>query len=214
MQLRLHALDADVLLRALDREGPPVTREMATFEGYLARLERRIAQAGLHGLETAMRWLFEHRPPEGPPRVICHGDLHPQNVLMADGRVSGVLDWPNAVVADREFDVAATCVIRFVPAGVMGVPRALRALVAMAAHVLAKRHVSAYRRRHPLDPARLAYHEALACMRGFLRAAEARAAAPLDGTLNRLDASVFGERLCGRFARITGVVPVLPAPPS
>ena len=102
--------------------------------------------------------------------------------------------------------------IRFVPAGVMGVPRALRALVAIAARVLAHRHVRAYRRRHPLDSARLACHEALACMRGFLRTAEARAAARPGGVLNPLDASVFGDRLCARFARITGVMPVLPAP--
>jgi aminoglycoside phosphotransferase (APT) family kinase protein len=212
MHLRLHALDAEVLLRALDREEPPIDRATATFEAYLARLDRRIAQAGLHGLEQAMRWLLEHRPPDGPARVICHGDLHPQNVLMARGRVTGVLDWPNVVVADREFDVAATGVIRFVPPGVMGVPRALRALVALAAQVLAKRHASAYRARHPLDAVRLAYHEALACMRGFLRTAEARAAARAGGALNPLDASAFGERLCARFAHITGVVPVLPAP--
>jgi aminoglycoside phosphotransferase (APT) family kinase protein len=211
MQLRLHALDAEVLLRALDREGPPISRETATFDGHLARLERRIAHGGLHGLEPAMRWLLEHRPLDGPERVICHGDLHPQNILMADGRVTGVLDWPNVVVADREFDVAATCAIRFVPAAVMGVPRALRALVTIAAHVLAARHVSAYRRGHALDPARLAYHEALACMRGFLRTAEARAA---GGPLNPLDASVFGDRLGARFARITGVVPILPAGPQ
>jgi aminoglycoside phosphotransferase (APT) family kinase protein len=184
---------------------------VATFEGHLARLERRIVHASLHGLEKAMRWLVDHRPPDGPARVICHGDFHPQNILMADGRVTGVLDWPNVVVADREFDVAATWVIRFIPVEVMGVPRALRAPVAIAARVLANRQVRGYRRRHPLDSARLAYYEALGCMRGFLRTAEARTAARAGAALNRLDASVFGERLCARFARITGVAPVLPA---
>ena len=206
MQLRLHALDAEVLLQALDREGPPISREVATFEGHLARLERRIAHAKLGGLEKAMRWLSDRRPPPGP-RVVCHGDFHPQNILMADGRVTGVLDWPNVIVADREFDVAATRAIRFIPAGVLGVPRALRRLVEIAARILAARHLAAYRRRHPLDPARLAYHEALACMRGILRTAEARAA---GAPLNALDASVFGDRLGARFARITGVVPILP----
>jgi aminoglycoside phosphotransferase (APT) family kinase protein len=208
MQVRLHALDAEVLLRALDREGPPITREVATFEGHLARLQRRVAHSKLNGLDAAVRWLTEHRPADGPPRVICHGDFHPQNILMADGRVTGVLDWPNVVVADRELDVAATRVIRFVPPGVLGVPAALRGLVGIAARVLAARHLAAYRRRHPLDPARLAYHEALACMRGMLRVAEARAA----GTpLNALDASAFGERLCAHFTRLSGVVPTLPA---
>lgn len=214
MQLRLHALDAEVLLQALDREGPPISREVATFEGHLARLERRVAHAKLHGLEKATRWLSEHRPPAGPARVICHGDFHPQNILMADGRVTGVLDWPNVVVADREFDVAATRVIRFVPVGVLGVPPALRGLVEIAARVVFARYLRAYRRRHPLDAARLAYHEALACMRAILRAAEARATALPGARLNALDASVYGDRLCAHFARITGVIPILPPPPS
>jgi hypothetical protein len=47
-------------------------------------------------------------------------------------------------------------------------------------------------------------------MRGFLRTAEARTAARPGAVLNPLDASEFGERLSARFARITGVVPVLP----
>jgi aminoglycoside phosphotransferase (APT) family kinase protein len=214
MQLRLHALDAEALLQALDREGPPVSREVATFEGHLARLERRIAHAKLPGLEEAMRWLSAHRPPDGPTRVICHGDFHPQNILMAGGRVTAVLDWPNVVVADRELDVAATRAIRFVPARVLRVPLGLRGGVEIAARVLAARHLAAYRRRYPLDAARLAYHEALACMRGILRTAEARAAARPGAVLNPLDASVFGERLCVRFARLTGVAPILPPRPS
>jgi aminoglycoside phosphotransferase (APT) family kinase protein len=213
MQVRLHALDAEVLLQALDREGPPISRDVATFEGHLAHLERRVARAGLHGLEPALRWVLDHRPADGPTRVICHGDFHPQNILMADGRVTGVIDWPNVVVADREFDVAATRVIRFVPAGVLGVPPALRPLVETAARLIAGRYLAAYRRRHPLDAARLAYHEALACMRGFLRTAEARATAVPGTRLNPLDASVYGERLSARFARLTGVAPLLPARP-
>jgi hypothetical protein len=44
-------------------------------------------------------------------------------------------------------------------------------------------------------------------MRGILRSAEARLAGP---PLSALDASVFGDRQCARFARLTGVVPILP----
>src|SRR5919106_2803990 len=94
-QLRLHALDAAPLARALG--------DAVTFDGYLAALQRRVDQAGLDGLAPPLRWLREHRPPPATPPVICHGDLHPQNVLVEGSRVTGVLDWPNAVVAEPAF---------------------------------------------------------------------------------------------------------------
>src|SRR5262245_11122480 len=219
-QLRLHALDAEVLLKALDREGqassaaggPPINRDAITFEGHLARLERRVAHGNLRGLEKAMAWLLEHRPTGERPRVICHGDFHPQNILMTDGRVTGVIDWSNVVVTEPAFDVASTRVIlSVVPVGLLGVPPSLRGLVGIARHVIVARYVRGYQRQRPLDAARLTYHESLACMRGLVRTAEARLAPIGESGLNPLDASVFGERLAGRFTRITGVVPSLPA---
>src|SRR5262245_4775347 len=222
MQTRLHALDAEVLLQALDREGqasslaggPAISREAVTFDGHLARLERRIARGSLRSLEQAMAWLLEHRPTGEHRHVICHGDFHPQNILMTDGRVTGVIDWPNTVVADPAFDVASTRVLLgLVPVKLLGVPAPLRGLVEIARRIIVPRSVRGYQRRRPLDAARLTYHEALACMRGLVRTAEARLAPIGESGLNPLDASVFGERLGARFARITGVVPRLPAVP-
>jgi aminoglycoside phosphotransferase (APT) family kinase protein len=222
MQLRLHRLDAEVLLQALDHEGqtssmasgPPISREVVTFEGHLARLEQRVARGRLHGLETAMAWLSGHRPTGEHRRVICHGDFHPQNILMTDGRVTGVLDWPNVIVTDAEFDVASTLVILgLVPVGMLGIPRALRGPAEVARRILVARYLRGYRRKRPLDATRLAYHEALACMRGLIRTAEARLAPIGEAGLNPLDASVFGERLAARFARTTGVTPSLPMVP-
>jgi aminoglycoside phosphotransferase (APT) family kinase protein len=221
MQLRLHALDAEVLLQALDREGqastagsgPPISREAVAFEGHLARLEHQIDRGSLRGLENAMAWLSDHRP-TSERRVICHGDFHPQNILMTDGRVTGVIDWPNVTVADPAFDVASTrVVLGLVPVGLLGVPPALRGLVEVARRIVVARYVSRYRRRHPLDAAGLAYYEALACMRGLVRTAEARLTPVGEAGLNPLDASVFGERLAARFARIAGITPRVPAVP-
>ena len=55
-----------------------------------------------------MRWHRERRPPEPGRRAICHGDFHPQNILSEGGVVTGVLDWPNALVAHPAYDVAST----------------------------------------------------------------------------------------------------------
>ena len=213
-QLKLHALDPEVLLHALDREGPPISREMATFEGHVARLQHRVGAGGLHGLARAIGWLVEHRPTDGTARVICHGDFHPQNILAEDDRVTGVIDWPNVVVAERAFDVASTRVIlAFAPLDLLGIPPALRPIVDLARRVLAVRYIAGYRRRHPLGAARLAYYEALACMRALIRTGETRLAAHRISELNPLDASPFGERLSARFARLTGIAPTLPPVP-
>jgi aminoglycoside phosphotransferase (APT) family kinase protein len=213
-QARLHALDADALLRALDEEGRAAgggfDRQAITYEGYLASLGRRIRERPLDGLSQGMRWLVDHRPAPGAFRVICHGDFHPQNLLVADGRVSAVLDWPNVVVAEPEFDVASTrAILALVPIELWPVPAALRPLAALVRLVLVARYLSAYRRARPLDPSRLRYYEAASCMRGLVRAAEVRVAG--GGAANPLDASAFADRLAERFTRISGVPVALPA---
>jgi aminoglycoside phosphotransferase (APT) family kinase protein len=218
-QLRLHALDAEVLLRALDREGlatsaagaPAISGDMVTLDGHLGQLRDRIVGGALHGLEPAMAWLVEHRPPSPGRRVICHGDFHPQNILVSGRRVTGVIDWPNVVVADAAYDVAATkTILSLTPVKLAAVPAALRWLVRVLRPVMVARYLAAYRRRRPIDPGVLAYYEALCCMRGLLRAAESRhRRAP--ALPNPLDVSSFAERLAARFSRITGVSPALPA---
>ena len=56
---------------------------------------------------------------------------------MADGRVTAVLDWPNVIVTDPEYDVASTRVIlTAVPVSVLPVPAALRPVVGALRHVL------------------------------------------------------------------------------
>ncbi len=210
MHLRLHALDAEILLRALDDEGRAAgggfDRRVVALGTHLSALERRIGEGPLPGLSSGLRWLLDHRPAEGAP-VICHGDFHPQNLLAVGGRVGAVLDWPNVLVADAECDVAATLVIlRLTPIELFPVPAVLRPLLAGPRSVMTGRYLARYRRTRALDAARLTYYEAAGCMRGLVRAAEARRA----GSDNALDMSSFAERLAARFTRVTGVAVTLP----
>ena len=205
-QLRLHALDPAPLARALG--------DAITFDGYLASFGRRIDRAGLTGLVELMRWLHERRPPPGAPPVVCHGDLHPQNILVESGRVSGVLDWPNALIADAAFDVASTrTILRFVPVGLASMPRALRWLARVGQPILAARYLRGYRRRRPIDSGRLAYYEVAAAMRALVRAGERRSRAVEGPPPNELDRSTYADRLLAHAASITGLAASLPAPP-
>ena len=98
-----------------------------------------------------MSWLRERRPPEPGPRAICHGDFHPQNILSEGGVVTGVLDWPNALVADPAYDVASTRIIlALTPIALSGVPAALRWVASFVRLMLLKRYLAGMRRRRPL----------------------------------------------------------------
>jgi aminoglycoside phosphotransferase (APT) family kinase protein len=210
---RLHALNPEPLLRALDDEGRLAgwgfDRDTVSFESHLATLDRRIRDGGLAGLAEGMRWLLARRPSAPAARAICHGDFHPQNLLTVEGRVTAVLDWPNLVVAAPEYDVASTRVILSqVPISLFPVPAGLRPLVAAGRRVLVARYLAVYRKLRPLDRPRLPYFEAAACMRGLVRTAETRMAG--TAATNPLDASSFGERLAARFARVSGVPVALP----
>ena len=205
-QLRLHALDPAPVARALGDAG--------TFDGYLASLGRRVARAGLTGLAELMRWLHEHRPPSDAPPVICHGDLHPQNILVEGGRVSGVLDWPNTVIADAAFDVASThSILRYVPAGLASVPRPLRWLARVGQPILAARYLRGYRRRRAIDSERLAYYEVAAAMRALAQAGERRSRAAGGPPASELDRSAYADRLLAHVAGVTGLAASLPVRP-
>ncbi len=218
-QLRLHALDADALLRALAREdlastlagAPLIGREAMTLEGHLAQFAERGGRGPRDGLAAGIAWLVERRPPEPERRVICHGDFHPQNIFISDGAVTGVIDWPNAIVADPAFDVAATkTILSLTPLELAAMPAAFRWLVRVARPAVVKRYLAGYRRHRALDPEALTYYEALACMRQLVRVTDARLRSSAE-SLSPLDASSFGERLAARFSRITGVAAGLPA---
>jgi hypothetical protein len=61
--------------------------------------------------------------------ALLHLDFHPMNVLVANGRVSAVLDWANTRVGDPRADLARTAsILRFAPLD-PGVPRPLRSMV-------------------------------------------------------------------------------------
>lgn len=201
LQLRLHALDPAPLARTL---GPAFT-----LDGYLDALGGRIERGALDGLAPLLAWLRAHRPADGA-LAICHGDFHPQNVLVDRGVVTGVLDWPNVLVADPVFDVAATLnILRFVPAGLTSMPRALRGLARLFQPLLARHYLARYRRRRPIDPGRLAYYEPAAALRALVRAGESRRG--IGSVASGLDASAYPNALLEHARHVTGVAAALPS---
>src|SRR5579863_2746683 len=76
---RLHALDPDLVRGELEQ----VREVPVTVPALLAMLGRLSGEFGRPDLAGAAGWLTDH-PPRPAADVICHGDLHPFN-LLADG---------------------------------------------------------------------------------------------------------------------------------
>jgi len=169
-QLRLHALDARPLVRALG--------DAISFDGYLTRLERRITSAALTGLAPALRWLRAHRPSADVPLVICHGDLHPRNVLVEGRRLTACSTGPtpSSPTRLRRRLHAQYPALRAARAGVDADAAALAGPGGPADPGV--RYLTGYRRRRSITRERLAYYEVAAALRALVRRGRAGTARP------------------------------------
>ena len=110
-----------------------------------------------------LSWL-ETRRPSGYERVLCHGDLHGENLLVADGEIAAVLDWELACGGPRELDIARTSLILAV---LPGISRPATRLLASAAARSARRFEDSYRQTHAIDDDMLAWFDVAHCARAL-----------------------------------------------
>ncbi len=164
----LHGIDGKHLAASAQSHG--IDPALLTVVGELGRIRGRIAKTGLIGLLPGIDWLERNlrRPQEA--EVICHGDFHPLNIMVAGDRLVGVIDWPQAIAAEPAFDVACTLVLlRFADAGFAG---PLRSLFELARAMLVRRYLAAYRAARPFRDANIAYYEALRVLSALVSAGE------------------------------------------
>ena len=162
---RLHALDPGLVRGDLEQvRGVPVT-----VDGLIAAAARFAGEFGRPDLVRAACWLADH-PPAPAPDVICHGDLHPFN-LLADGDRVTVLDWSSALLASRAHDVGFTSLLLSDPP--LRVPGWQRPLVQVFGLLLARRFVRSYQRQTAVtvEPGVLRWHQGVVCLRALVEAA-------------------------------------------
>jgi len=186
---RLHALDPDLvrgeLVAAAAPDGPASRAGAApaaagglpdrvgyapvTVPGLLAGLAGHADEFGRTDLAGAARWLAAH-PPAPAPDVICHGDLHPFN-LLADGDRITVLDWSTTLIAPRAHDVGFTSLLLSEPP--LDVPGWARPAVRTLGRLLAGRFVRRYQRAAGVrtGAGELRYHQAVVCLRALTEVA-------------------------------------------
>jgi aminoglycoside phosphotransferase (APT) family kinase protein len=83
--------------------GVPLAERAAMFEARAALL----ADAG-RPLDAALRtiWADALAAPLDVAPTWLHGDPHPRNVLVAGGRITGIIDWGDVAAGDRAADLA------------------------------------------------------------------------------------------------------------
>jgi len=170
MQIRLHQLPAETLLRAITAAG--IDPAVITFEGQLARLRTIVEQCSLTGLNPGFAWLDDHRPPQMRDAVICHGDFHPLNILADKGRPTGVIDWANTVIAEPAMDVGSA--IANMSAVPLNVPWALRVTAHAIIGAALRRYERAYRQLRPLDDQSVLYYQVFRAVAQLVWVGQAR----------------------------------------
>ncbi|MGH8178263.1 MAG: aminoglycoside phosphotransferase family protein [Steroidobacter sp.] len=84
--------------------GVPLEARAAIVEDRMARLEQKSALIS-SDIRTLWKTALDAPIDVGPTWI--HGDLHPRNVLVESGRLSGVIDWGDVAQGDCATDLAS-----------------------------------------------------------------------------------------------------------
>lgn len=133
-------------------------------------LERIAAQAGGIGRPDLQRAAEQLGTTAHDDRVICHGDLHPFNLLV-DGDRWTLIDWSTAVLADPHYDLAFTTLMLANPP--LGGPAPVRAATRTIGRRLANRFLRTYSGRtgRQIDSTRLTWGRRAHSLRALVETA-------------------------------------------
>ena len=133
--------------------------------------------------------------------MICHGDFHPLNILAQNGKVTGVIDWVNVVVAPAEMDVGSA--IANIATAPFGVPRALKFALRIVISRILLRYQRTYAQRRTLDGETVRYFQVFRCVYQLTAVLRSRAAGGhQSGTF---DSAVGVNNLVRHIRAISGV---------
>lgn len=96
---RLHRVDIEALGLDGELEVPAPSPAVHELTRWVAELDAAELEPQ-PGLRLCAGWLRDHLPPAPERIVLVHGDFRPANVLIADGRLSVLLDWELAHLGD------------------------------------------------------------------------------------------------------------------
>jgi aminoglycoside phosphotransferase (APT) family kinase protein len=143
--LQLHDLDPRPVSDAFDAAGVDIGS--LGPEARLAEIRNAARSTGA-GFDALLAWL-EARRPVFTPVVVCHGDIHPFNMLVTEDGSFTMLDWTNGCLCRREYDVGCTAAL--LQCAPLQVPRIAQRSLGAFTGALARRFVATYLRSAPIN---------------------------------------------------------------
>lgn len=162
----LHLLDPQPLIQAFAKLN--INAYSYSLKARLDWLQSKADQH--HWLAAGCQWLQENRPFEPEKLSVCHGDFHPLNILIKDGKVTGVLDWGGFSIADPVFDIANTIVLTTIPAKILS--SSWDGMPDVDWDLAAERYLMEYRKHRKVDRTNLAYYIVRRCLFGLVQGVE------------------------------------------
>jgi len=167
----LHRIDPDPLIQSIHAAG--IDRSLLFLDQRFDNFRNRIEK--YPWLVDAADWLVENRPPEPPQLVVCHGDFHPLNILVQDGQVTGVLDWPGFLIADPVLDIANTIVLSTIPFKHLA-PTLGMEISTIDFEKFAEAYFNVYQAETPINSTHLDYYRVRRCVHALLEGAQGQSA--------------------------------------
>ena len=160
--LLIHRTDPAPVVELLRKQGEAVAphradEDLAALTDYAQRYP---------SLAPVTAWMAEHLPSPPARLSICHGDFHPLNIAVRGGKVTGVFDWPDFMLADPVVDIASTLA--------MAIP-ARHLLFLDPRHRVWERYLESYCGEAPVDLRVLDYYRVRRALVALLAGAGGRA---------------------------------------
>ena len=162
----LHRIEPDPLVKAIQHKG---------IDSQLLYLDHRFANhkklvETFAWLRDPIEWLDQNRPPEPDQLAVCHGDFHPLNILVHDGQVTGVLDWPGFLIADPALDIANTITLSTIPFKHLA-PTLGMDVSSLDFDLFVESYLHAYRSEKPINSSHLDYYQVRRCVNALAEGA-------------------------------------------
>jgi aminoglycoside phosphotransferase (APT) family kinase protein len=205
---------ASVMAQLHATDPAPTRQRLAQLDGVRATLADQLdwlrawaQQSNRADLAAAAQWLLDHRGTDAN-EVVCHGDLHPFNVLVDHDRNVTVLDWSVALLAPRAYDVAFTSLLLANPP--IAVPGPAQGAVRAVGRGLAARFVRRYEHHSGthIDATTLPRYQAMVALRALVEVARWVHEDVVDARTGH-PWLLCGDAFAGKVTAVTGV-PVRP----
>jgi aminoglycoside phosphotransferase (APT) family kinase protein len=196
----LHSVDPAPIRDRMDEVPQLAARDVTDF---VAGIGASAELVGRDDLALVAQWLLAHPPPVAPD-VVCHGDLHPFNLLVDAHQAVTLLDWSGGMLAPAAYDAAFTSLLLSVPPVV--IPRPLAPTLRLVGSRLSRRFLRTYEASSgtEIDPDSLRWHQGVICLRSLAELAGWIAAGRFD-EYRAHPWVICGPAFAQRLGALTGV---------